>query len=378
MGELRQTTDGTASPAVTMPGPTPVETGPGSSPRFSVLIPTHRDAELLRRSLPVLLDGEPGTVEIVILNNDPLQDVAAAIGDHSGDERVHIVEMGFEAGFARAINRGIKETSGELVMFCNADLFPTPAYVPEMAAFFERCPGAGAAIGKILRYELASDRPTDLIDTAGLALNRQRRFTTRGEGERDDGRFDEELEVFAVDGAAMVVRRSALESIRFDDEYLDENFVAHKEDHDVSWRLRLAGWECWYVPTATAYHARTTRGLGSTGYLSAARTFHQNELEKSTSVQINAMKNQWLMLLKNEDVSNLARDFPFIVGRELMVVGHRLLFAPRSLAAVPMTVRITRQTLRKRRAVKAGQRISPKTVRSWLGDEGRTAVGPNP
>ena len=88
------------------------------------------------------------------------------------------------------------------------------------------------------------------------------------------------------------------------------------------------------------------------------------------------MKNQWLMLMKNEDVSNLARDFPFILARELMVVAHRLVFAPRSLAAVPMTLRITRETLRKRRVVKGAQRMSPKALRGWLGDEGRAAVGP--
>jgi GT2 family glycosyltransferase len=353
--------------------PTTRESGDGP-PRLSVLIPTHRDAELLRRSLPTFLAAAPGTVEVVVLNNDPAQAVATAIGELGGDQRVRIIEMGFEAGFARAINRGIRATFGELVMFCNADLFPTPEYVAEIVAFFDRHPRAGAAIGKILRYELGVDRPTNLIDSAGLALNRQRRFMPRGEGERDDGRFDEELEVFGVDGAAMVVRRSALESIRFGDEYLDENFYAHKEDHDVSWRLRLAGWECWYVPSAVAYHARTTRGLGSTGYFSAVRTFHRNELEKSTSVQINAMKNQWLMLLKNEDLPNLVRDFPFILGRELLVVGHRLIFSPRSLAAVPMTLKITRETLRKRRAVKAGQRVSPKAVRGWLGVDGRAAA----
>jgi GT2 family glycosyltransferase len=373
---VRQTANEAAGSAATSARQETAARRPEGSPRCSVLIPTHSDAALLRRSLPVLLASEPGAVEIVVLNNNPSQDVDAAIGDFSGDERVRIVEMGFEAGFARAINRGIRETSGEFVMFCNADLFPTREYVSEIVALFERRPRAGAAIGKILRYELEADRPTGLIDTAGLALNRQRRFMPRGEGERDDGRFDQELEVFGVDGAAMVVRRTALEDIRFVDEYLDENFFAHKEDHDVSWRLRLAGWECWYVPKALAYHARTTRGLGSTGYLAAVKTFHRNELEKSTSVQINAMKNQWLMLLKNEDLSNLARDFPFILARELMVVGHRLLFSPRSLAAVPMTLRMTRETLRKRQAVKGAQRMSPNAVRGWLGDEGRPAVRP--
>jgi GT2 family glycosyltransferase len=375
---MQETLDEAAGSAATDARHEAAGAGGDGSARFSVLIPTHEDASLLRRSLPALLSGARGGVEVVILNNDPPQDVAAAIGEYAADQRVRIVEMGHEAGFARAINRGIRETSGELVMFCNADLFPAPAYMSEIAAFFERRPEAGAAIGKILRYELATDRPTNLIDTAGLALNRQRRFMPRGEGEPDDGRFDEHMEVFGVDGAAMVVRRSALESIRYEDEYLDENFYAHKEDHDVSWRLRLAGWECWYVPSALAYHARTTRGLGSTGYLSAIRRFHETELEKSELVRLNAMKNQWLMLLKNEDVSNFVRGCRFILGRELMVVAHRLFFAPRSLGAVPIALRLVPETLRKRRSIKRSQTMSAKAMRSWLDRRSVSQTEPRP
>jgi GT2 family glycosyltransferase len=355
--------DGHSSKTRTAPAPTATE--PNGAPRVSVLIPTYKDAHLLRKSVPILL-GHPPEVEIVIVNNDPSQDVRAAIADHVDDARVRIVEMGHEAGFARAMNRGIHETSGEFVMLCNADLFPSPAYLGEILAFFDAHPAAGAAIGKLLRYDLEADRPTDVIDTAGLVLSRHRRFMPRGEGERDAGQFDEAVEVFGVDGAATVLRRPALEEISVEDEYLDENFFAHKEDHDISWRLRLAGWECWYVPSAVAYHGRTTRGLGSSGYMSAIRRFHENELEKSELVQINAMKNQWLMLLKNEDGYNFVRDFPFILAREAMVVTHRLFFAPKSLVAVPMTVRLLPETLRKRRTAKRRQRMDPRALRRWL------------
>lgn len=346
--------------------------GPSSGASVSVLIPTHKDAHLLRKSLPVLLDHSGG-IEVVVVNNDPSQGVAAAIAHHAGDARIRILEMGYEAGFARAMNRGIRESSGDLVMLCNADLFPTPTYLGAMLAFFERRPAAGAAIGKILRYDLEADRQTDVIDTTGLLLSRQRRFMTRGEGERDTGQFDEDVEVFAVDGAALVLRRAALETIRFEGEYLDENFFAHKEDHDISWRLRLAGWECWYVHSALAYHARTTRGLGSTGYLKAVQNFHENERQKSESVRINAMKNQWLMLLKNEDGFNFARDFPFIVAREAMVLLHRMLFAPKALVAVPITLKLLPETLRKRRAAKRNQRMDPRALRRWLAGEGERA-----
>jgi hypothetical protein len=120
-------------------------------------------------------------------------------------------------------------------------------------------------------------------------------------------------------------------------------------------------------------------GAASTVRISQ-RLFHQNELEKSKAVQINAMKNQWLMLLKNEDVSNLVRDFPFILAREAMIATHHLFFAPRALIAIPMTLKLIPETLRKRRAAKRKQKMDPKALRRWLvgGAENRPRQGATP
>jgi GT2 family glycosyltransferase len=341
-------------------------TGGSVVSRVSVLIPTHGDVELLQRSLPTLLDDPAADVEVIIVNNDPQQDVRAAIGEYASDRRTVIVEMGFEGDFPRAVNRGIERASGDLVMLCNADLFPSPTYLSTLQEFFDRRPNAGAASGKLLRFDLERGEATGVIDSAGLILTRQRRLKARGEGEVDTGQFDTELEVFGLDGAAIVLRRSALDDIAVDGEYLDESFVAHKEDHDLSWRIRLAGWECWYVPDAVAYHARTTRGLGSRPYLKAIGEFHRQQSEKADAVRRHAMKNQWLLLVKNEDAYNFVRDAPFIVARELTVLGHNLVFSPRSLKAIPMTMRILPATLRKRRVAKRRQRMDAAALRRWL------------
>jgi GT2 family glycosyltransferase len=334
--------------------------------RVSVLIPTHGDADLLRMSLPTFLADPAADVEVIIINNDPQQDVRGAIGEYASDVRTTIVEMGFEGDFSRAINRGIERATGDLVMLCNADLFPSPTYLATLEEFFNRRVRAGAAIGKLIRYDLVRGEATNVIDSAGLILTRQRRLKARGEGEVDAGQFDTEREVFAIDGAAMVLRRAALDDIMVDGEYLDENFVAHKEDHDLSWRVRLAGWECWYVPEAVAYHGRTTRGLGSKPYLKAIGEFHRQQTAKTDSVRRHAMKNQWLLLLKNEDAYNFIRDAPFIIARELTVLGHSLVFSPRSLKAIPMTIRILPETLRKRRAAKGRQRMDAAALRRWI------------
>jgi GT2 family glycosyltransferase len=77
----------------------------------------------------MILTDPDSDIEVIIINNDPEQDVCRAIGDHASDDRITIVEMGYEGDFPRAINRGIEHASGDLVMLCNADLFPPPTYL---------------------------------------------------------------------------------------------------------------------------------------------------------------------------------------------------------------------------------------------------------
>ena len=333
-------------------------------PQVSIVVPTYEDMELLADSLPPLLAHGP-TVEVVVVNNDPSQDVQSWLRPHI-ETPICVLEMGHDAGFAAAVNRGIETSRGAFVMFGNADLFPSDGYLAEILAFFGDHPAAGAASGKILRYETGLRRTTDLIDTAGLLMSRNRRALMRGEGERDNGQFDRLEEVFGNDGVGLVVRRSALESIRIGREYLDESFFMYKEDWDLSWRLRLAGWECWYVPTAVAHHGRTSRGLGQTRYRSAIRQFYRNEQRKAEFIRFHSMKNQWLMLLKNEDWFNLIRDAHHIVAREVMVFAYNLVFAPRTLRAIPAFLRLTRSTLAKRRVIKSRQRATPREIRRWL------------
>ena len=45
-----------------------------------MLIPTYRDADLLRTSLPTFLMDPAVDIEVIIINNDPEQDVRRAIG----------------------------------------------------------------------------------------------------------------------------------------------------------------------------------------------------------------------------------------------------------------------------------------------------------
>jgi GT2 family glycosyltransferase len=325
----------------------------------------------VERSLPRILECSTCDLEVVVLNNDSRQvEQMRAIVGGLDDPRVRLLELEHRAGFTRAINIGIGETTGELVFFANSDLFVTDDYIDEMVRFFQRQPRAASAIGKILRYELHGRGETDIIDTTGHTIGRNRRAVDRGENQRDTGRYEREEEVFSVSGAALVARREALDSIKVRGEYLDENFHMYKDDIDLCWRLRLAGWECWYVPSAVAYHARTSHGLSGVTYLSDVRSFHENQRRKPRHVRMNSMKNQWLMLAQNEDISNLARDLPHVLGREGLILVYNAFMTPRDTAtALWQFACALPAALAKRREIKARQITPPELIRRWFAAE---------
>ena len=72
----------------------------------------------------------------------------------------------------------------------------------------------------------------------------------RGFGEPAEGHYDTPVDVFAFSGTAVALRTAALREIGL---FADE-FFTYYEDTDLSWRLRLAGWQIRYEPAAVVHH----------------------------------------------------------------------------------------------------------------------------
>ena len=331
-------------------------------------MPCYGDLGIVERSLPRLLASQIDALEVLLLNNDSRQSEALqAFVASIGDPRARVVELPHAAGFARAMNVGIAKSAGELVFFANSDLFVTDRYVTQLERFFATHARAGCATGKILRYDVDTNSELDVLDTTGHVIGRDRGVCDRGENNRDRGQYERQEQVFGCSGAALVARRAALESIRHGDEYLDESFFMYKEDVDLSWRFRLTGWECWYVPGAIAYHARTSLAPSGGGLVGGIQVFHRNERAKPRHVRVHSMKNQWLLLVKNEDLANLVRHLPFIVSREAMVIGYNTVFAPRvTISAVRAFARSLPGAIASRRNMAAKRKASPAALRRWF------------
>ncbi|MCC6381495.1 MAG: glycosyltransferase family 2 protein [Dehalococcoidia bacterium] len=332
-------------------------------PLITAVIPAYRGRDLVVGCVQSLLASEGVRVEIVVVNNDEkgsLGSILAAFGPS-----VRLVEPGRNTGYAAACNAGVRLARGEFVLFCNQDLQASPRFLAELAAAMERHPRAVVVGGKVLRPGRGGG--TALIDSAGVGLRRSRAPYDRGEGQVDAGQFDREEQVFAVSGAALFARRTALDDVMDGGEVLDESFFMYKEDVDLCWRLRLRGGECWYVPAAGAWHARTARGLAGRGYLRHWRAYLAGERRKPRHVRLHSLKNQWILLIKNETIADVWRDLPVILGRECLVLGVTFLTSPRVFAeAVRAFARALPAAVGARRRIQSVRRIPGGSLRAWF------------
>ncbi len=165
-------------------------------------------------------------------------------------------EAGANIGFAAGMNRALELTGAGWILALNADTRPAPDFVSLLLARADLHPGlaVGAVTGRLRR--LASPGAAPRLDACGMVLTTSWRHHDRGSGEADDGRWSEAERVFGATGAALLLRRSALDDVAVDGQVFAEEFHSYREDAELAFRLRERGWETLYEPAARAEHRR--------------------------------------------------------------------------------------------------------------------------
>lgn len=261
-------------------------------------------------------------------------------------------------GFSRANNQGIALTQSDYVLTLNPDVELEPTFLEQLVKFAEGHPQGGAFCGKLLKRRVETG--AGVIDSTGVRVTRSRRVLDRGEGEPDTGRYEAIEQVFGVSGAAALYRRAALAEAAEGDEYFDEFFFAYKEDVDLAWRLRLLGWEAWYVPMAVGYHLRgLPRLLGWRGW------WHRRR-QRSRALRLLSYRNHRVLLLKHEQLSNLALHIIPIAARELMAFTFVVVTEPFQLRGMGQLVKRMPRLYRQRRTLMRRRRVTARELRQWF------------
>jgi len=209
---------------------------------LSVSIVNTNSRELLLACLATLAET---SAEIVVLDNASEDGSADAVRERFPGVRV--IAQEFRAGFGANHNTVIRASAGRYVYVLNEDTTAAAWAFDEIVAYLDANPRV-AALGPRLVYpdgrlQASAWRfPTPFVSALGL-LTVGKLGVKQSHGDRPHA-------VDWVMGAALVLRRDALEQVGL----FDEEFFLYSEEVDLQLRLRQAGWDVHYYPEATVVH----------------------------------------------------------------------------------------------------------------------------
>jgi GT2 family glycosyltransferase len=225
--------------------------------RVSIVIVNWKTPELLASCLDsVFADSNSSTFDVWVVDN--------ASGDNSLQilaERfptVNVIANQENVGFARACNQAFTRVRGTHILLLNPDTLVVGDAVSAMQDYLDTHPSCGAVGPKVLNMDgtlqLACRRSFPSPTAAFFRLTYlSRLFPNNPTFARYNLTYadpDAELEVDALSGACMMVRRRVIEQVGL----LDEAIFMFGEDIDWCWRFKQAGWTVNYLPQAVVFH----------------------------------------------------------------------------------------------------------------------------
>ncbi|MBI2374139.1 MAG: glycosyltransferase family 2 protein [Deltaproteobacteria bacterium] len=210
--------------------------------RTTVVVLNWNGKDLLEECLGSLRAQTDRDFEVMVVDNGSTDGSVEFVRTRFPEARV--LALSENHGFAKGNNFGMREVSSERIALLNNDTRTDPKWLEELNRALDAHPEVGFCASKILNYF-----EPDVIDTAGDEIGVAMGLK-RGHGEKDGPQFSVARYVFGACAGAAIYRKRMLDQIGL----FDESFVTNFEDVDLSFRAQLAGWRCFFVPTAIIYH----------------------------------------------------------------------------------------------------------------------------
>jgi hypothetical protein len=232
---------------------------------------------VLKDCLESLRDSRPNlTYEIIIVDNGSTDNTVQQIERNFPD--VRLIRNGYNAGFTKATNQAIEQSTGRYLLWLNTDTILRPGSLDQLLQFMERTPRAGIVGPKVLnpdgtfQPQCKRGMPTPLASLCYmLGLHRIWPQNPRlGQYLLTHLPVDQTSRVDAVSGCCLLARREVWEQIG----PLDEQIFAFGEDIDWCVRAKQAGWQVWYYPASSIVHLKGQGGVHSKPYHKAWGMHH--------------------------------------------------------------------------------------------------------
>ena len=199
----------------------------------------------------------PGfSTEVWVVDNNSTDGSVQMVRDKFPD--IHLIANSDNPGFATANNQAIRQCGGDYILLLNPDTLVQEDTFSTCIDFFQDHPDCGGLSVKMINGEgeflKESKRgfpspATSFFKISGLIrlFPHNKKVGAYYMGHLDD---DTVNEVDVLPGAFLMISRQALDKTGL----LDESYFMYGEDIDFSWRIKLAGYKNYYLPSTRILH----------------------------------------------------------------------------------------------------------------------------
>ena len=228
----------------------------------SIIIVNYNAGPLLTRCVHAALEQ---ALEVIVVDNASTDSsMEKLIACFHLESRLRLMAAGKNSGFATGCNIGLDASAQPYILFLNPDCILEKDSLQRMIQVMESDPTIGMAGGYLMN-------PDGSEQGGGRrAIPTPWRAFVRASGLYHLGKYWPQLffdfhlhkqplpqtpiEVEAVSGALMLVRREAIKDVGL----WDENYFLHCEDLDWCMRFKQKNWKIVFVPDAPAIHFKGT------------------------------------------------------------------------------------------------------------------------
>lgn len=222
----------------------------------SVIIVSYNSSQVLGPCLQSIERQEfDGRVEVIVVDNASSDGTPEMIRDRY--PWVKVVAGDQNVGYSRGVNIGIRRATGRYLFILNPDTVVRADSMQRLVEFMDRTPDAGIAGPRLVFHDGNTQLSCRRFYTFKVLLLRRTplgRLFPKSRAVREHLMLDFDHEstrvVDWILGAAMMVRREAVESVGL----MDERFFLYFEDVDWCYRMKQKGLAVYYYPESVITH----------------------------------------------------------------------------------------------------------------------------
>lgn len=232
-----------------------------SLPLISIISVNYNEPEETGLFLESVYQSTYHNFEVIIIDNGSERKVNLEIEE--AYPRLKVIHSDKNKGFAGGNNLGIIASQGEYLIFLNNDTLVPSDFISKIANFMLQTPDAGIASPKLIY-------PNGKIQYAGsVAINP---YTARGKrigrNEEDKGQYNHACVTGLPHGAAMIVRREAIEAAGL----MCEDYFLYYEEYDWGLAIGSKGYKLYYFGETHIIHKESM----SVGKDSPLKVYYMN------------------------------------------------------------------------------------------------------